>query len=517
MFLRKRLIVITLIAIGAVGAVMLVASALSRHDPGIFFTDNILSGGPTQELTVMEMDLLERLAGAENSIDVAVYGFNRESVRDALVAAHQRGVTVRVVTDDDAYLEPSYFPAFSSLEAAGIPLVNDSRSSLMHNKFFIIDGEFVWSGSTNLTDNGFTYNHNNALVFTSTVVADIFTLEFEEMFTAGLFGTDKTDNVTHSLTYNGLPLEIYFSPSDAAMSQLLSAVATADNTIHFGIFFYTDDDLRDAMIERLQAGVTIQGVWDALGAGNLYSEDETLCAAGADIKIDDLGGLLHHKFMVIDAHSSDPLVISGSMNWTAAGGQANDENIVIIHDAHVAQHYLLAFEELYAAIEDDTVCAVIDPPETFVFLPLLVQTAPTPIPQPTPSPTPGPTPTATPTPPPTAVDIHLTQIVYNPDGDDVQGEYVQLENRGSTAQSLQNWTLRDEANHIYQFPAFTLAPGAAVRVWTKVGSDTSTELYWGFGSAIWNNTGDTAVLRDAQSLLIDSCAYAGGGVMATCD
>lgn len=34
----------------------------------------------------------------------------------------------------------------------------------MQNKFFVIDGRFVWTGSTNLSDYGFTLNHNNTLL-----------------------------------------------------------------------------------------------------------------------------------------------------------------------------------------------------------------------------------------------------------------------------------------------------------------------------------------------------------------
>ena len=75
-----------------------------------------------------------------------------------------------------------YQSHFNTLTAAGIPVIDDNRSSIMHNKFFVIDSELVWSGSTNITDNGFSYNHNNSVVFTSTLLADIYTIEFEEMF-----------------------------------------------------------------------------------------------------------------------------------------------------------------------------------------------------------------------------------------------------------------------------------------------------------------------------------------------
>lgn len=72
---------------------------------------------------------------------------------------------------------------------------------------------------------------------------------------------------------------------------------------------------------------------------------------------------------------------------------------------------------------------------------------------------------------------------------------------------MMNWTLRDIANHVFTFPTFSLAPNATVRVWTKSGTNTSTDLYWGSGAAIWNNTGDTAYLRDSVGTPVDTYTY----------
>ena len=55
------------------------------------------------------------IEGAVSSIDVAIYDFNRASVRDRLIAAHGRGVVVRVVTDDDSYEDDSYHPFYAAL------------------------------------------------------------------------------------------------------------------------------------------------------------------------------------------------------------------------------------------------------------------------------------------------------------------------------------------------------------------------------------------------------------------
>jgi phosphatidylserine/phosphatidylglycerophosphate/cardiolipin synthase-like enzyme len=276
-------------------------------------------------------------------------------------------VTVRVVADDDAYEDPEYRPHFTELENAGIPIVNDARSSTMHNKFIIIDGQLVWTGSTNLTDTGFTYHHNNSVVFTSTQVADIFTTEFNEMFVERKFGNHKSDNTTHIIDYNGIPLEFYFSPTDNALDELISEVNAATESIYFSIFYFTDDTLRDALIARKQAGVTISGVWDKLGAGNVASDDEALCKVGIPIKIEDFGGKVHNKFMVIDVEGSSPRVVTGSMNWTRAGAEDNDENTVIIHDGVTAQAYFEAFQELFNALDLTTIC-------TKSYLPIVLGT-----------------------------------------------------------------------------------------------------------------------------------------------
>jgi hypothetical protein len=262
--------------------------------------------------------------------------------------------------------------------------------------------------------------------------------------------------------------------------------------------------------------VTVTGIFDALSAGNQYSEDETLCQAGIPIKVEQFGGKMHHKFMVIDANGTDPVVVTGSMNWSASGDQANDENTLIIHDPQTAQVYYNAYQTLYQAMEAGPPCMIVDP-NHMLYLPLIIGA---PAAQPTPTPiataTSVPQPTTTPTTSPPTPDIKITFIEYNPDGDDVIGEFVRIQNLGSAAQLMTGWTLSDESAHVYSFPTFTLAAGGTVQIWTKSGTDTTTDLYWGSSSAIWNNTGDTATLKSDQGQIVSSCGYGDGGTSATC-
>ena len=99
------------------------------------------------------------------------------------------------------------------------------------------------------------------------------------------------------------------------------------------------------------------------------------------------------------------------------------------------------------------------------------------------------------------------EVLADPVGIDADGEYVRIRNNGSSAVTLTGWTLRDLANTVFTFPAFTLAAGAEVRVWVRAGVDDAANLYWGRGSAVWNNDGDTAILRDANGIEVARFSY----------
>jgi|GEM_PF-2107073 len=92
-------------------------------------------------------------------------------------------------------------------------------------------------------------------------------------------------------------------------------------------------------------------------------------------------------------------------------------------------------------------------------------------------------------------------------GDDPDEEYVTLNNTGETMVDMSGWTLRDRLDggrvpvnlDPFVFPeGFELGPGEEVTVWTGDGTDDAANLYWGVGVNVWNQTGDTIVLRTAD-------------------
>ncbi|MEF3274553.1 MAG: lamin tail domain-containing protein [Chloroflexus sp.] len=108
-------------------------------------------------------------------------------------------------------------------------------------------------------------------------------------------------------------------------------------------------------------------------------------------------------------------------------------------------------------------------------------------------------------------NVSITYIEYDPPGNDLDGEFVVITNASHEPVDLTGWTLIDEGSkHSYTFPPFTLAGGAEIKLWTKAGVDDATNLYWGSRRPIWNNSGDSAVLRDANGNLISRYTYASG-------
>ena len=371
-------------------------AAASSSNPPVYFTANWPTGD-VAPVTALEGALLERLNAATTSVDAALYDLTRPSLVNALIAARGRGVAVRVVTDDEARNSTASGPSYVALAAAGIPVVDDADDGrIMHNKYAIIDGQIVWTGSTNWSENDLTSNHNNAVVFTAADVAQVYGGDFNQMF-GGSFGEAKTPSPVTALTYDGSPLEVYFSPQDGALDQVIAEVNAAQRSIDFAIFFFTDDRLADALIAAHARGVRVRGVFDELGAGNASSDDERLCEAGVGVAVEQTAGKMHNKLMVIDAGGSNGRVITGSLNWTEAGDRRNSENIVILHDAETAGAYAAAFAQwwdgsLYLS------CGI-QAPGWDLYLPLALRA---PEPQLTATPVP-PTPTATVTAPtPTA-------------------------------------------------------------------------------------------------------------------
>jgi phosphatidylserine/phosphatidylglycerophosphate/cardiolipin synthase-like enzyme len=71
----------------------------------------------------------------------------------------------------------------------------------------------------------------------------------------------------------------------------------------------------------------------------------------------NLSATFHHKYGIIDAaySGSDPIVITGSHNWSRAANEDNDENTLIIHDLKIANQYMQEFKKRYNELGGTTI------------------------------------------------------------------------------------------------------------------------------------------------------------------
>ena len=106
--------------------------------------------------------VVHTIEAAKDSIDVAAYSFASEKVSDALIASHERGVTIRVVLDKSHAARR--YPAVEALHEAGIAIRINHHYAIMHNKYLIIDDVTVETGSFNFTANAERRNAENVLV-----------------------------------------------------------------------------------------------------------------------------------------------------------------------------------------------------------------------------------------------------------------------------------------------------------------------------------------------------------------
>ena len=185
----------------------------------------------------------------------------------------------------------------------------------MHNKFVLIDGSSVWTGSMNLTVNGVDRHNNNLLELRSAEAARRYQAEFDEMFAQGRFGPRSPQGETAPVETETGRIAIYFGPEDDLAAALVDALAGAQNSIRFMAFSFTLDDLGAALLRQAAAGVTVQGVFERVGSESVWSELGPLYCAGLEMRQDGNPFLLHHKVFIID----DETVVTGSANFSANG------------------------------------------------------------------------------------------------------------------------------------------------------------------------------------------------------
>jgi phosphatidylserine/phosphatidylglycerophosphate/cardiolipin synthase-like enzyme len=346
---------------------------------------------------------------AKTSIDLAVYGTRKQTdLLDALKKAKARGVKVRAVMNKDSsnknyysdsllwasaiqnvvydyesevrlnkiekpfYKEPKCtrpkgfagplqcmaFDAGDKWIIAAHASVdnfvaddeeNDTKDRIMHNKFFIIDNQVVWTGSANISDSDVGgFSANTMVIVRSKEVASAYTKEFEQMY-SGKFHAEKVKSEKKTYDVEGTPVKVLFSPRDLPMKKSVQKVIReANDSIYASVFYLTNKYVAADLVNAKLRGVDVKIIVDATSAENGYSKHEILREVGIPVKVENWGGKMHSKSMVADGK----FIVAGSMNWTTAGDNVNDENTLVIESTTLAKQYEQYFNKIWKSVPD---------------------------------------------------------------------------------------------------------------------------------------------------------------------
>jgi phosphatidylserine/phosphatidylglycerophosphate/cardiolipin synthase-like enzyme len=119
---------------------------------------------------------------ATSSIHVLIYDLTLPEIRDALIAAKNRGVDVKIVMDSTQ--ANSQYSQFANLNAAGVNVRLSRGAYEMHDKLAIIDGHIVITGSFNYTADSNYNNDENLVVLDSQALAAAYEQEFQTIWNA---------------------------------------------------------------------------------------------------------------------------------------------------------------------------------------------------------------------------------------------------------------------------------------------------------------------------------------------
>ena len=289
--------------------------------------------------------LITAIKGSKKTFYGAFFDISSVKIADEMVNAYKRGIDVKLVTDNSTFSGE----AIKRIYESGIPIVTDTGSALMHNKFAIIDDSLVFTGSYNLTENCTHKNNNNAIIINSAEIAEIYSAKFSEMFDHRIFGSKKKTGALLGLQrkyyvkLDDIDINVYFAPEDNVEKIIHGRIAKAKKSVKFMQFSFTSQPLAEIMIKKFKEGIEVKGVFEKKGSGTEYSQYTKMKIENVPVRLDGNRFTMHHKVIIIDDH----IVITGSFNLSKNANTRNDENIVIIGSKEIALKYIEEFNRIY--------------------------------------------------------------------------------------------------------------------------------------------------------------------------
>ncbi len=280
--------------------------------------------GPKNNLSEQLIKLINL---SEKNIYGAFYSLRLFKVASALIDAKNRGVKVHLVMDNGRI--NSRRSQYALLRKHISINVTRQPRGLMHNKFCVFDNKVIWTGSYNPTYNGTYYNNNNAVVINSEILAKDFINEFRR-----ISGSENYKDYRRQTAEN--EIAVFFSKKDNCKQRIIQLLNSAEKSICFASFIFTDKDIAKVIISKHNKGIKITGVMEK-GMDSFWNMFSFFRHVGIDVKWDrNYSHQMHHKVFIIDKR----IIITGSFNPTFSAHKLNWENIVVIDDVALATRFM---------------------------------------------------------------------------------------------------------------------------------------------------------------------------------
>jgi phosphatidylserine/phosphatidylglycerophosphate/cardiolipin synthase-like enzyme len=302
------------------------------------------------------------LNAAQRTLDIALYDVRFETdagglVLAALLAAAQRGVAVRLLYNV-AHPGPIPVPpppetAPGALEALPVPTrAVAGVPDLMHHKFVVRDGDTVWAGSTNWTDDSWSRQENVIVTITSQGIAYAYRLAFEELWGSGqVEGSGKVE--PRPETVDGAKVRAWFCPEhgEPLAHRIAKAMGKARERIRVASPVLTSGPILGTLVEVVNEGrCPVAGVIDDTQVDEVFFQWRT--NGVSEWKIPLLRRVLEgasfsgkestkwsptsvHDFMHAKVVVADDTSFVGSFNLSRSG-ERNAENVLEIREPAIA-------------------------------------------------------------------------------------------------------------------------------------------------------------------------------------
>ena len=323
-----------------IGATLLTLLALSAR------TASAQTLAPEQRLCDPEYqdcraDILTYIAQENVEIDMGAWLIDDDRYTQALIAAYQRGVKIRLLMDPRCTTEHSACTAENNdLQAAGIPMRNRvTTDGILHWKMILFagQGQLEFAGANfapfEMTPAVPYQNYTDEVVFFTNdpSLLSSFESKFDDLWTSTTEFANYA-NITGPLTrsYPTAPEDpqLNFPPDESYRDRAIAAYNAETTQIDVAMFRITDATESNAIINAVSRGVTVrlytdQGeyrntarVWDSYNVDMMYH-------AGVQVRIDAHEGINHEKAVILyGTHTA----IFGSSNWTSPSTDSQREH-----------------------------------------------------------------------------------------------------------------------------------------------------------------------------------------------